>query len=106
MSGLGQEERSHRFEQERVTLRQRMAEVAVMVAETEEQVASTLEDVAEHRSPSDAEQLRAQAAEARQAAARERRRAVSCRTGDPLKRMNSSVNSRSETASVSSRAGK
>ena len=83
MSGLGHEERSHRFEQERVTLRRRMAEVAATVAETEEQGANTLEDVAEHRSPSDAERLRAQAEEARQAAARERRRAASYRADSP-----------------------
>jgi len=42
-----------------------------------------LEDVAEHRSPSDAERLRAQAEEARQAAARERRRAASYRADSP-----------------------
>jgi hypothetical protein len=85
MSGRGQEqeERSRRFEQERVVLRQRMAEVAATVADTEEQVASTLEDVAEHRPPSDAERLRAQAEEARQIATKEHRRAASYRADSP-----------------------
>jgi len=83
MSGLDHEERSHRFEQELVALRRRMAEVAATVADTEEQVAITLDDVAEHRSPPDAERLRARAEEARQAAARERRRAVSYLADSP-----------------------
>jgi hypothetical protein len=72
MSGSIEEERVDRVVREVIRLRRWIAEVADFVAATEEQVADTLERVAEHRSPLDAERLRAQAGKARRCAAVER----------------------------------
>lgn len=66
-----------RLRQERARLRRRMAEVASLTAETGEHVAETFEQIAEHRSPPDADRLRAEASVIREYAAKERSRAVS-----------------------------
>jgi hypothetical protein len=72
MSGPIEFERADPVVQEAIRLRRWMADVANVVAVTEEQVAETLERVAKHRSPLDAERLRAGASEARRCAAVER----------------------------------
>lgn len=66
-----------RLKQERARLRRRMAEVASLTAETGEHVADTFEQIARHRSPPDADRLRAKASVVREYAAKERTRAVS-----------------------------
>jgi hypothetical protein len=72
MSGSIEFERADHAVREVIRLRRWMADVASWVAVTEEQVAETLERIAEHRSPLEAEQLRARADEARRCAAVER----------------------------------
>lgn len=76
MSDPTDEERAHRLGQKEAELRRRMAEMAGSVAATEEKVADTFEQVAKHRSPPDAERLRAKARDARGYAAKQRDRAA------------------------------
>lgn len=72
-----------RLRQERARLRRRMAEIASLTAETGEHIADTFEQIARHRSPPDADRLRARASVVREYAAKERIQAVSySRRGD------------------------
>jgi hypothetical protein len=69
MSGPTEKKRADHAAQEAARLRLWAAEVASSLAATEEEVTRTLEKIAQHRSPPDAERLRARADEARRYAA-------------------------------------